>query len=96
MRLRPTRCPPDVVLETPYDADPQYHQDWTIVKGSNYDPEAWAREKQLRDQRNTCLAQGLLRLMLRDLRLASAPPRSGHNAFQVAMQVRVDECAWMG
>jgi len=42
------------------------------------------------------LAQGLLRLMLRDLRLASAPPRSGHNAFQVAMQVRVDECAWMG
>ena len=48
MRLRPTRCPPDVVLETPYDADPQYHQDWTIVKGSNYDPEARAREKQLK------------------------------------------------
>jgi len=59
MRLRPTRCPPDVVLETPYDADPQYHQDWTIVKGSNYDPEAWAREKQLREQRNILIRESL-------------------------------------
>ena len=59
MRLRPTRCPPDVVLETPYDADPQYHQDWTIVKGSNYNPKAWAREKQLRDQRDILIRESL-------------------------------------
>jgi hypothetical protein len=59
MRLRPTRCPFDVVLETPYDADPQYHQDWTIVKGSNYNPKAWAREKQLRDQRDILIRESL-------------------------------------
>ena len=50
--VRPTRCPPDVVLEHPHQADPQYHQDWTTVEGSNWDPEKWEREQELRERRN--------------------------------------------
>ena len=52
LKTRPTRCPPDVVLEHPHQADPQYHQDWTTVEGSNWDPEKWEREQELRERRN--------------------------------------------
>jgi len=40
MRTKPTRCPPDVVLEHPPQASPQYHEDRTVVDGSNRDPES--------------------------------------------------------
>ena len=50
MRTRPTRCPPDVVLEHPHQADPQYHQDWTTVAGSNWDSEKWELEQRLRER----------------------------------------------
>ena len=62
MATRPTRCPPDVVLSSPSDADPQYHQDWTIVPGSRWDDEKWEREVELRGRRceliRTKLASG--------------------------------------
>ena len=59
MRTRPTRCPPDVVLEHPHQADPLYHQDWTIVEGSNWEPAKWELEKQLRERRNLLIRESL-------------------------------------
>ena len=52
---RPTRCPPDVVLSAPTDADEQYQQDWTIVPGSRWDDEKWERENELRDRRSALI-----------------------------------------
>ena len=59
MATRPTRCPPDVVLSAPTDADPQYHQDWTIVEGSRWDDEKWERETELRTRRNELIRSRL-------------------------------------
>jgi len=59
MRTRPTRCLADVVLEHPHDADSQYHQDWTIEQGSNGDAAKWAREQELREQRNSLIRASL-------------------------------------
>ena len=47
----PTRCPPDVVLSSPHDADPLYHQDWTKVPGSNWDDEKRKIEYERRERR---------------------------------------------
>ena len=47
----PTRCPPDVVLSSPHDADPLYHQDWTIVPGSNWDDDKRKIEYERRERR---------------------------------------------
>ena len=55
MRTRPTRCPPDVVLEHPHqagDGEAEGAEDWTIVEGSNWDPEKWELELERRERRN--------------------------------------------
>ena len=55
MRTRPTRCPPDVVLEHPHqagDGEAEGAEDWTIGEGSNWDPEKWELELERRERRN--------------------------------------------
>jgi hypothetical protein len=60
MLTMPTRCLPDVVLEHPHQAHPRYHQDWTLVEGSDRDPEQWELEHQLRDRRNLLIQKQLV------------------------------------
>ena len=60
MRTMPTRCPPDVVLEHPHQAHPMYHQDWTLVEGSDHDPAKWELEQQLWDRRDLLLQKQLV------------------------------------
>ena len=58
MKSKPTRLP-DLVLEGPHEAAPAYHEDWTIVPGSRFDPEAWEKELRLRDVRNKMIREQL-------------------------------------
>ena len=58
MQLKPTRRLP-VVLESPHEASHVLHEDWTVVPGSNQDPEKWARELRRRDARNLLIRQYL-------------------------------------
>ena len=51
MKSKPTRLP-DIVLEGPHEAALEFHEDWTIVPGSNRDPEKWELELRLRYSRN--------------------------------------------
>ena len=51
MLTKPTRLP-DLVLQSPHEAAPSFHEDWTRVPGSDTDPEKWAQEMRLRDSRN--------------------------------------------
>ena len=60
MRKGRTRCPPDVVLEHPHQAGPEYHEDWTLVEGSNWDPEKWQQEQELRERRNILIRLHLI------------------------------------
>ena len=58
MQLKPTRRLP-VVLESPHEASHVLHEDWTVVPGSNHDPEKWARELRRREARNLLIRQKL-------------------------------------
>ena len=58
MRTKPTRLP-DLVLEGPHEAAPALHEDWTIVPGSNTDPDKWELEPRLRDSRNRLIREHL-------------------------------------
>ena len=51
MLTKPTRLP-DLILQSPHEAAPSFHEDWTRVEGSNHDPELWEKELRLRDARN--------------------------------------------
>ena len=51
MKSKPQRLP-DLVLEGPHEAPPEFHEDWTIVEGSNCDPAKWEVEQKRRDKRN--------------------------------------------
>ena len=52
MVMRPARCPPDVVLGSPHEADAQYHQDWTKVPGDFWDDDRYSKEKARRERRD--------------------------------------------
>ena len=53
MQTKPTRLPPkSLVLQSPHEAAPSFHEDWTIVANSHKDPEMWEKELKLRDTRN--------------------------------------------
>ena len=51
MLSRPTRLP-NLILQSPHEAAPSFHEDWTRVEGSAIDPEKWEKELRLRDSRN--------------------------------------------
>ena len=51
MLSKPKRLP-DLILQSPHEAAPSFHEDWTIVQGSDLDPEKWEQELKLRDSRN--------------------------------------------
>ena len=51
MLSRPTRLP-NLILQSPHEAAPSFHEDWTRVEGSAIDPEKWKKELRLRDSRN--------------------------------------------
>ena len=51
MKSKPQRLP-DLVLEGPHEAPPEFHEDWTIVEGSSYDNRKWEQELKRRDKRN--------------------------------------------
>ena len=57
-KTKPTRLPP-LLFESPHEAAPSFHEDWTIVPGSRYDPEAWEMELRLRDVRNKMIREQL-------------------------------------
>ena len=57
-KTKPTRLPP-LLFESPHEAAPSFHEDWTIVPGSRYDPEAWEKELRLRDVRNKMIREQL-------------------------------------
>ena len=57
-RTRPTRIP-WVVLSTPDEATPLFHEDWTRVEGSSHNPEAWEKELLLRHKRNLMIRETL-------------------------------------
>ena len=58
MQLKPTRRLP-VVFESPHEASHELHEDWTVVPGSNHDPEKWARELRRREARNLLIRDKL-------------------------------------
>ena len=57
-KTKPTRRPP-FLFESPHEAAPSFHEDWTIVPGSRFDPEAWEKELRLRDVRNKMIREQL-------------------------------------
>ena len=59
MESRPTRLPPNLVLQDPHEAAPPFHDDWTLVHGSSRDHEKWGLEMRLRDERN-CMMRDFL------------------------------------
>ena len=59
MQLKPTRLP-DLVLQSPHEATPAFHEDWTQVAGSSSDPELWEKEIRLRDSRNRLIREHLV------------------------------------
>ena len=50
---------PDLVVEGPHEAQPSFHDDWTLVEGSRSDPEKWELELRLRDARNRMIREHL-------------------------------------
>jgi len=60
MRLKPTRTiQADLLMHSPHEALPSYHEDWTLVKGRDTDPEKWEEELKLRDARNRMIHEYL-------------------------------------
>ena len=43
MQSKPTRLPP-LILQSPDEALPFFHEDWTRVEGSDIDSEKWEKE----------------------------------------------------
>ena len=67
MKCHPQRRVP-VMLSSPHDAAPPFHEDWTIIDGSSHDPVKWELEIRLRDVRNPLIqraAGGVLQLLWR-------------------------------
>ena len=58
MLSKPTRLP-DLILQSPHEAAPSFHEDWTRVEGSVLDPVKWEQELRLRDSRNRLIHQYL-------------------------------------
>ena len=58
MLTKPTRLP-DLVLQSPHEAKPSFHEDWTRVPGSAHDRELWEKELRLRDSRNKLIHETL-------------------------------------
>ena len=58
MRTKPTRLP-DLILQSPHEAVPSLHEDWTLVEGSGIDPEKLEKELKLRDSRNRMIHEYL-------------------------------------
>ena len=58
MATRPTRLP-HCLFDSPHEAAPSFHEDWTVVPGSNHDPEKWELELRLRDSRNRLIREYL-------------------------------------
>ena len=50
---------PDVMLDDPHEATPQFHEDWTTVPGSHDDVEKWERELRLLDARTRMIRENL-------------------------------------
>ena len=59
MESKPTRLP-DLVLQSPHEANHLFHEDWTRVPGSSRDPELWEKERRLRDSRNRLIWEYLV------------------------------------
>ena len=59
MESKPTRLP-DLVLQSPHEANHLFHEDWTRVPGSSRDPELWEKELRLRDSRNRLIRDYLV------------------------------------
>ena len=59
LRGHHTMCAPDVVLEDPYEADPQFHKDRTQVRGSRWDYGKWEQEQNLRERRHLLIRESL-------------------------------------
>ena len=59
MLSRPTRLP-NLILQSPHEAAPLFHEDWTRVDGSNTDPEKWEKEQRLRYERNKMIHEYLV------------------------------------
>ena len=51
MLTKPTRLP-HLILQSPDEAAPSFHEDWTRVPGSAHGDELWEKERRLRDARN--------------------------------------------
>ena len=60
MRSFPIRRVP-VMLRGPHEAAPPYHEDWTLIPGSESDPEKKELELKLRHRRNMMLREDLER-----------------------------------
>ena len=60
MRFFPIRRVP-VMLRGPHEAAPPYHEDWTLIPGSESDPEKKELELKLRHRRNMMLREDLER-----------------------------------
>ena len=69
MKSKPQRVP-DLVLEGPHEASPEFHQDWTIVEGSVRDAAKWELELKRRDWRNR-----LIRVYITEGRAVFSSPR---------------------
>ena len=59
MQTKPSRLP-DLVLQSPHEAAPAFHEDWTLVPGSADDAQKWEQEPRLRDQRNRMIKDYLV------------------------------------
>ena len=60
MLTKPKRPAPDLILQSPHEAAPSFHEDWTRVEGSGLDPLKWEQELRLRDTRNRLIHQYLV------------------------------------
>ncbi len=60
MLSKPTRLPPDVILQSMHEAGTSFHDDCTLVEGSDRDPEKWELELRRRDSRNRLIHQYLV------------------------------------
>ena len=59
MQTKTTRLT-DLIMQSPQEAAPSFHEDWTIVEGSANDPEKWEMEQRLRDARNRMIKDYLI------------------------------------
>ena len=58
MKCYPQRRVP-VMLSSPHEAAPPFHEDWTIIDGSSRDPDKWELELRLRGVRNRLIREDL-------------------------------------